>query len=831
MPSRPFTAMFLYHQCSPRPAKTQTCNGVKNHVFALSALALLSHSWAQTQNAKPAWITGKMLHAETSQPVPGAWLRPLGSGQGFFPDEKGQFSFRLPAPAQGLVLGAPGFYTDTLRISSAITEPLLISLRPLAVLVKELEISAVRASDKMPIAQTTLHREDLAKVNLGKDLPMLLDQTASVVVNSDAGAGVGYTGMRIRGTDPTRTNVTINGIPVNDAESQGVFWVNMPDLASSIATLQIQRGIGTSSHGAGAFGATVNIQTNSLRNQPFASVMSTAGSFRTFRNTIEAGTGLLPGGFTMDVRLSKITSDGFVDRSWSDLKSFFMTGGWYGKKTSVRLNVFSGNESTYQAWNGVPDFLKDSLPRFNSAGTDGGQKAIPYQNETDNYQQDHYQFFVNHEAGKHVFIQGAAYYTRGRGYYEQYKVQADLDRYGLSPLVTASGDSIQQSDLIRQLWLDNHLIGGMVTMEIRKEKWQLITGGALNHYIGDHFGRVIWAEVNPGNDPWRKYYDNRGTKTDGNIYGRLMVGLAKGLTAFLDLQYRHVRYSIHGFRDNPNLSVDETFHFFNPKGGLTYTHPKGHRWYLYYGMASKEPNRVDYETPAAEIPKPETLRDFELGYEVQRPRWRLGVNGYWMDYTNQLILSGKINDVGAYVRTNAPRSFRLGMEMEGAWKPLKWMEVAGNLNVSTNRIIDFTEYVDDYDLGGQQTIFRGNTPIAFSPNYVAGFTLSVLPVQGLELALVQKWVGAQFLDNSGVSGRTLPAFYVPDLRVRYAMAVGKKSTLMLHCTGYNLTNQIYFPNGYSFSYVWNGAMQTENFVYPMAGFHLLGGLQWTFGQP
>ena len=831
MPSRPFTAMFLYHQYSPWPADAQTCNGVKNRVTSFVAFALMGMGWAQTQNVKPAWISGKMVHAETQQPVPGAWLRPLGAGQGYFPDDQGQFSFRMPGSSQGIVYGAPGFYTDTLRMRSAVTEPILVSLRPLAILVKELEISAVRASDKMPIAQTTLHKEDIAKVNLGKDLPMLLDQMPSVVVNSDAGAGVGYTGMRIRGTDPTRTNVTINGIPINDAESQGVFWVNMPDLASSIATLQIQRGIGTSSHGAGAFGATVNIQTNALRSQPFAAVTSTAGSFNTFRNSVEAGTGLLPGGFTMDVRLSKITSDGFIDRSWSDLKSFFMSGGWYGKKTSVRFNVFSGNEATYQAWYGVPAFLKDSLPRFNSAGTDGGQKAIPYQNETDNYQQDHYQFFVNHEAGKDVFIQGAAYYTRGRGFYEQYKVQAGLDRYGIAPLVTGGGDTVSQSDLIRQLWLDNHLLGGMLTVEVRKQKWQFIGGGALNHYIGDHFGRVIWAEVNPGNDPWRKYYDNRGTKTDGNVYGRLTVDLAKGLTAFVDLQYRHVRYTINGFRDNPNLSVDENFHFFNPKGGFTYTHPKGHRWYLYYGMASKEPNRVDYETPAAEIPKHETLRDLELGYEIQKNRWRLGVNGYWMDYTNQLILTGKINDVGAYVRTNAPRSYRLGMEMEGAWKPLKWMEVAGNLNVSTNRIIDFTEFVDDYDLGGQQTIFRGNTPIAFSPDYVAGLTLAFLPVQGLELALVQKWVGAQFLDNSGVAERTLPAFYVPDLRVRYAMAVGKKSTLTLHCTGYNLTNQVYFPNGYSFSYVWNGAMQTENFVYPMAGFHLLGGLQWTFGQP
>lgn len=823
--------MFLYHQYSPRPADAQTCNGVKNRVTSFVALALMGMGWAQTQNVKPAWISGKMVHAETQQPVPGAWLRPLGAGQGYFPDDLGQFSFRMPGSSQGIVFGAPGFYTDTLRMRSVVTEPILVSLRPLAILVRELEISAVRASDKMPIAQTTLQKEDIAKVNLGKDLPMLLDQTPSVVVNSDAGAGVGYTGMRIRGTDPTRTNVTINGIPINDAESQGVFWVNMPDLASSIATLQIQRGIGTSSHGAGAFGATVNIQTNALRSQPFASVTSTAGSFRTFRNSVEAGTGLLPGGFTMDVRLSKITSDGFIDRSWSDLKSFFMSGGWYGKKTSVRFNVFSGNEATYQAWYGVPAFLKDSLPRFNSAGTDGGQKANPYQNETDNYQQDHYQFFVNHEAGKDVFIQGAAYYTRGRGFYEQYKVQAGLDRYGIAPLVTGGGDTVSQSDLIRQLWLDNHLLGGMLTVEVRKQKWQFIGGGALNHYIGDHFGRVIWAEVNPGNDPWRKYYDNRGTKTDGNVYGRLTLDLAKGLTAFVDLQYRHVRYTINGFRDNPNLSVDENFHFFNPKGGFTYTHPKGHRWYLYYGMASKEPNRVDYETPAAEIPKHETLRDLELGYEIQKNRWRLGVNGYWMDYTNQLILTGKINDVGAYVRTNAPSSYRLGMEMEGAWKPLKWMEVAGNLNVSTNRIIDFTEFVDDYDLGGQQTIFRGNTPIAFSPDYVAGLTLAFLPVQGLELALVQKWVGAQFLDNSGVADRTLPAFYVPDLRVRYAMAVGKKSTLTLHCTGYNLTNQVYFPNGYSFSYVWNGAMQTENFVYPMAGFHLLGGLQWTFGQP
>lgn len=808
--------------------KTQHVGVMLRTILCCAGLAC-TQLCAQTTPKKSVWIQGQILHAETAEPIPGAWLRPMNhfdqSGSG----PKGHFQMRIPSETVAIIYGATGFHTDTLKLSAPIPESLQLKLRPLSVLVRELEITAVRATDRMPIAQTTIHRRDIEKINLGRDIPMLLDQTPSVVVNSDAGTGIGYTGMRIRGTDPTRTNVTINGIPVNDAESQGVFWVNMPDLASSIATIQIQRGLGTSSHGAGAFGATVNIQTNQLRAQPFVTYTGSGGAFNTFRNSIEAGTGLLPGGFTVDLRLSKITSDGFVDRAWSDLRSYFLSAGWYGSKTSLRFNASSGKETTYQAWNGLPEFLKDSLPRFNSAGTDNGKKDLPYANETDNYQQDHYQFFINHQTQHGLNLQGALFYTRGRGYYEQYKVNTTLENYGISSLVTPSGDTIDRSDLVRQLWLDNHLLGGMFTLEWNRDKWQIVSGLGASHYIGNHYGKVIWAEINSGHTPDKTYYENQGRKTDGNIYGRVNYEILPGFTAFLDLQYRHVRYIIEGFRDNPGLYVDETFHFFNPKAGINYTTEDGHRWYFYYGMASKEPNRVDYEAPAAELPKPEQLRDLELGYEKNAKNYRFGLNAYWMDYTNQLILTGKINDVGAYVRSNVPSSYRLGMEAEIAWKPMDWLELAGNLNVSTNQIKDFTEFMDDYDEGGQQSVFHGNTPIAFSPHYVGGLTIALTPFKGAELALVNKWVGPQFMDNTGISDRKLPAFYVPDLRLRYQFTPGKHTRIELHATGYNLLDQIYFPNGYSFSYIYGGQVQTENYLYPMAGFHIMGGIRIAIG--
>jgi len=773
-------------------------------------------------------VSGRITDGANGTPLAQVAVFVPGGFQYTQTDLTGRFSLQVRGESGQIGFQLLGYYTDTLRFSPWPTDTIRLELKPFPVMAGEFEIRAVRAERDVPVATTTLNRADIERVNLGRDLPMLLDQTPSVVVHSDAGAGVGYTGMRIRGTDATRTNVTINGIPINDAESQGVFWVNMPDLASSIASVQIQRGVGTSTHGAGAFGATINIQTNELRDKPFAMVSSSAGSFNTFRNTVEAGTGLLPGNFTIDARLSKITSDGFIDRAWSDMRSYFLSAGWYGKKTNIRFNAFSGAERTYQAWYGVPQETFKLNPRFNSAGTDFGQRETPYENEIDNYQQDHYQLFINHRFSSTLSLNVAAFYTRGRGYYEQFRVNDALSDYGISPLVNGA-DTISNSDLIRRLWLDNHLIGGIYSLNYLRGGWDITLGGGGNHYIGGHFGNVIWASTQAEFLPERRYYDLPAGKTDINQYLKVNKAILPGLTVFADVQYRRVDYTIEGFPFNPGIQVDETFHFLNPKAGVSYRLGNAHRWYAYYGIANREPNRVDFETPDAQRPTHETLRDLEVGYAYTRPRVRFSANGYWMDYVNQLVLTGQINEVGAYTRTNAARSYRLGIEIEGGWKPLRWFELAGNLALSRNRIADFSEFVYDYDTDEQVEISHGETDIAFSPGMVGGLSLIATPFRGFEASLVSKYVGRQFLDNTSNADRALDAFFVQELQLRYARSLGKGIQGAITLGVYNLWDVIYAPNGYTFSYRAGGEQFTENFVYPMAGRHFLAGIQLRFG--
>jgi iron complex outermembrane receptor protein len=742
---------------------------------------------------------------------------------------KGEFHFTPGNRTDSISFRLLGYESISFALRDLSTSIIEVSLSPVPFMQKTYEISSLRAGYETPVASTVLEREQLAENNLGKDLPILLDRTPSVVVHSDAGAGVGYTGIRIRGTDATRTNVTLNGIPVNDSESQGVFWVNMPDLSSSIASVQVQRGVGTSTHGAGAFGATIHIQTNELKSKPFANIMSSVGSFNTFRNTVEAGTGILPGGFTVDARLSKITSDGFIDRAFSDLRSFYLSAGWHGKKSSLRFNVLSGKEVTYQAWYGIPMDSLSSNPRLNLAGTDFGLKANPYSNETDNYQQDHYQLFFNHTLNNHWGLNVAAYYTRGRGYFEQYKVMDSLGIYGI-PTFLLGGDSITHSDLIRQLWLDNHLVGANYAINGNIKALSLTLGGGGNHYIGNHFGKVIWAGSNAAFEPSRRYYDDLPAyKNDFNQFVKAQLELIPGLSAFADLQYRLVQYQINGFPENQNITSNETYHFFNPKAGLHFSWNEHHSAYLYYGIANREPNRVDFETTEEMKPVHETLRDLELGYHFTRTQARFSANVYWMDYTNQLVLTGQINNVGAYTRTNAKASYRLGIELEWALSPLKWLEIGGNLTLSRNRIHSFTAYIDDYDTQEQKAIDYGETDIAFSPSIISAIQVVFKPFKGANIGLHSKYVGEQYLDNTSENNRLLPAFFVQDLSFNYGFQLFKSGPhLSLRTQIYNVFNHIYAPNGYSFTYISGGEMNTENYVYPMAGIHFLSGIQIKF---
>lgn len=680
------------------------------------------------------------------------------------------------------------------------------------------EVRATRASDKSPFARTNLTAKDIAAQNLGQDLSFLLNQTPSVVVNSDAGNAVGYTGIRIRGTDATRINMTLNGIPYNDAESQGMFLVNLPDFASSVSSIQIQRGVGTSSNGAGAFGATLNIGTNEFRESAYGEINNSYGSFNTWKNTIKAGSGLIGEHFTIDARLSRISSDGYIDRASSDLKSFYLSGAWITAKSSVRLNVFSGKEKTYQAWNGI---LAEDLEKCRTCNSSGTEKpGEPYDNETDNYQQDHYQLFFNHSVNDRLAFNTAVFLTRGKGYYENYKAAEDFADYGLAnPII---GDStVETSDLVRQLWLDNYYYGGIYSLQYRNKGTDLTFGGGYNQYDGNHYGKVVWAAIGfPINHKW---YDLDARKTDLNFYGKWQQQLNSRWQSFLDLQYRQVGYRIEGFRNNPTLSTDNEYRFFNPKIGVSYSQNNLHA-FASFSVANKEPNRDDFEAGLTLQPKHETLYDWELGVEKRKSKVSWSANLYYMRYKDQLVLTGKVNDVGAYTRTNISNSYRLGVELQGSYKPVNWFQVAGNITLSENKVLGFSEYIDDYDDGGQKVNAFDKTDISFSPAVVAGASAVFMPFTDGEIALIGKYVGKQYLDNTSDNGRSLDAFYVQDLRLRYTVRNKLFNELGLFFQLNNILNKKYEPNGYTFSYISDKTTYTENYVFPMAGINWMAGV-------
>ena len=678
------------------------------------------------------------------------------------------------------------------------------------------EVRAVRAGENSPFTKTNISKKEISKTNLGQDIPFLLNQTPSVVINSDAGNGIGYTGIRIRGTDATRINVTLNGIPYNDAENQGTFFVDLPDFSSSTGSIQVLRGVGTSSNGAGAFGGSINFSTNEVYKDAYAEFNNSFGSFNTLKNTIKAGTGLV-NGFTTDIRLSRISSDGFIDRATSNLKSFHFSSAYLSKKASLRLNVFSGKEKTYQAWYGISETdVKAGNRKVNYAGTE--RPVEPYANETDNYTQTHYQLFFNHLIGKRINFNAALFLTKGKGYYEQYKADQKYSKYSMSdPL--SSGAPITKSDMIRQLWLDNDFYGNIFSLQFKHNKTQATLGGGYTRYDGLHFGKIVWAAY--GLTAIKNWYDLDALKTDFNIYLKEQTQLSVNWNWFIDLQYRHINYATEGFRDNPTLPVKSKFNFFNPKAGITYN-KSGWKGYFSFSVANKEPNRDDFE--AALQPKPERLYDVELGIEKVKNKHNWSATFYYMNYKNQLVLTGKINDVGAYARTNIPESYRAGIELQGGIKFNSWVNATANLAFSKNIVKNFTEYIDDYDNGGQKTNNYQSAGIAFSPAVVGGGSINFLPVKNAELNLLSKYVSKQYLDNTENNSRSLSSFFVQDIRAIYAIKKKSPKEVNIIAQVNNVFGRKYEPNGYTFSYFAGGATVTENYYFPMAGTNFMIGL-------
>ncbi len=687
-------------------------------------------------------------------------------------------------------------------------------------LLQPVEINAVRAQDKTPFAKTNLGRAEIEKNNIGQDLPFILNQVPSVVVNSDAGNGMGYTNIRLRGSDASRLNVTLNGVPFNDAESQGTFFVDIPDIASSAGSIQVQRGVGTSTNGAGAFGGSIHVNTNELITQKNLQLFSSAGSYSSFRNTLVFNSGLLGKHFTADARLSQLQSDGYIDRAKSRLRSLYASTAWLSKKNSLRLNIMTGKEKTYQAWYGIPESMLKSNRRFNGAGSE--RPGTPYDNETDNYIQTHYQLFFNHQFNRQWKTNFTGYLVRGKGYYEQYKADRELSDYGL-PVQVNGTDTISSTDLARQLWLDNYFYGNIFSAQYDNGKRQLIIGGGWNRYDGKHYGKIVWTKDPVQIPAVYKWYNLFSKKTELSAYTKWTEKISAHWQTFLDLQVRNVDYTINGFRDNPGLQLKNDYLFFNPKAGITFS--KGNmQSYFSYARAAKEPNRDDFEAGKNQEPKAEYLNDWEMGVEQKTKQYNWAVNFYYMQYKNQLVLTGKINDVGAYTRTNIPNSHRVGMEFTAGAIVTEWFSASGNAAFSRNRIRNFTEYIDDYDNGGQKANFYQKTTIAFSPGMVANASLNFFPFKGAELNLVSKYVSRQFLDNTTKKERSLHPYYTQDIKLTYSFSKIKIKELKLFLNAINIFSKLYEPNGYTFSYFYGGVQTTENYYFPMAPVNFTGGI-------
>jgi iron complex outermembrane receptor protein len=662
------------------------------------------------------------------------------------------------------------------------------SLEGKKVVLDEVFVSAIRVTNETPVTFSNLTKEQIKPRNLGQDIPILMNFLPSVVTTSDGGAGVGYTGIRVRGSDATRVNVTINGIPYNDSESHGTFWVNMPDFASSTESLQLQRGVGTSTNGAGAFGASLNVLTDGISEEAYGQISSSVGSFNTLRNNLKFSTGLLGNHVEIAGRLSRITSDGYIDRASSELESYFLQGSYKDDNTLIKALLFGGHEITYQAWNGIDAATLESDRTFNPSGiyTDADGNTQFYDKEEDNYKQDHAQFLWNEKLNDYWSTNIAFHYTRGRGYFEQFKEDDDFATYGFTP-INVDGELVDETDVIRRRWLDNDFYGTVFSANYVNDKLNFIVGGGYNKYEGAHFGEVIWARF--ASTIRDRYYEDNATKTDFNIYTKANYKLADKWSLFGDLQYRRVGYQANG--DNTGL-VDDTFNFFNPKAGVTYDLNQYNNFYFSYAVANREPNRNDYENGN---PESEKLNDFELGWRYATSDVQVSTNAYYMNYKNQLVLTGQLNDVGAPLRENVGDSYRLGLEIDVNFNLGEKFQWSPNIALSTNKNRDFNFERD----GVLQNL--GNTNIAFSPDVVIGNRLTYSPIENLQFSLLTKYVGKQYMGNIDTEGSALEAYSQSDINIQYVIECESfLKSITLSGLVNNMFNQENVTNGYFYSY-------------------------------
>ena len=744
-------------------------------------------------------------------------------------------------------------YRDYSRFIDKNDRNLTIQLTPNSIQSDEILVYGTRAKENAATTYKNLSKQDIKKNNLGQDIPYLLDQTPGVIIGSDAGAGIGYTNLTIRGSDNQRINVTLNGIPLNDAESMGSFFINLPDFASSTESIQIQRGIGTSTNGAGAFGASLNIQTDALETKPYAELNNSFGSYNSWKNTIKAGTGLINDRFVFNTRLSRISSNGYIERATSDLKSIYVDGGLYTNKHILKATVFTGKEKTYQAWYGTPEPIltgdKNSLQEYanNAFGLYDGEQFdrlmnadrkynyYTYDNQTDNYKQTHSHIHYTYLGNEKWNFNLALHYTRGKGYYEEYREKDKLSKYNI-PILIVGTDTTAKSDLIRRKWLDNHFYGTTYSVNYKpSNNLNFLLGGAYNEYLGDHYGKVIDVDIYPNQIFPEEYYFNDAKKKDFNSYLKTDLRLAKWLFN-IDLQYRNVNYRVNGNDDKvKNINFNDNLHFFNPKFGITHFINPNTNVYISYAHSSKEPIRKDYvENPRQEFPKPERMHDIEAGYRFKNEKINLGSNFYAMLYKDQLIPTGQLNDTGGEIRMNIPKSYRIGWELDASWVIHPQFIWSATAALSYNKIKDFVEYVsvldDDWEFVKEEQFYYKNTQIAKAANAILSNNFTYLPTKNWSISLLTKYVSRIYLDNSSAKERSIDPFTYTNLTSQYSFsAFGIKNIDALVAIN-NVFNTKYVTSGYTWGQIFEskGTRDYYNFYYPQATTNFLIGLNLRF---
>ena len=788
-------------------------------------------------------LSGKVVNLATNEALPGAHIRLLNTFYVAASSNTGSFGIRNLKPGSySLITSYLGFKNDTIYLNLDKSESLEITLEPTAIMADEVIVYATRAGNNTPVAYQNIDKKEISAANFGQDLPVLLGNSISAVSTSDAGNGMGYTALRIRGTDMTRINVTINGMPLNDPESHNVYWVDLPDFATSTDNIQIQRGVGTSTNGASAFGASINLQSTHLKADPYAELNSAFGSFNTLKNSVSFGSGLINKHFSMDGRISKLSSDGYIDRATSDLLSYYISGAYTSGKDLLRFNVFSGKEKTYQSWGGIPSAILETNRTYNGMGayTDSKGNQRYYDNQTDNYTQTHYQAVYTHEFSKTLFLNTSVHHTVGAGYYEEYSESDALASYGIEPIrtdvpyyitgsdTTFTPDSIiSSSDLIRQKHLANTFTGLTWSLNYHLNKLQSSLGGSWNTYTGNHFGTVVWSQFAANSEINHEWYRSKALKNDFNIFAKTEYSITEKLHTWVDLQYRRIDYSIDGFdNDGRDITQNHSFNFFNPKAGVSYNLKGNQNLYASLSIANREPNRDNFvdADPLKPVPQPEKLYDAEAGYSYRTNHIAFNINAYYMYYNQQLVLTGAINDVGSAVMINVPDSYRAGIELSAKVLISKKLSWEPSVTLSHNKIKTFTEYIDNWDTYEQTAVNHTNTDLSFSPSVIANSSLNWMVFKDFNVNLISKFVGMQYIDNTQSSDRQLDPYFVNNLMMKYSLNPGFVKEISLSLMINNLLNEKYESNAWVYRYSSENTLQKLDGYFPQAGINFMAGI-------